>query len=56
MVQVLISKQHSVLNENGAGSQDEGGEQIDVDVVPGAAELPERHKSRREKQHSRASK
>lgn len=42
VVQGLISKQHCVFNENSAGSQNEGGEQIDVDVVPGAAELPER--------------
>lgn len=56
MVQGLISKQHRVFNENGAGSQDKGGEQVDVDVVSGAAELPERGKKRREKQHSRASK
>lgn len=39
VVQGLISKQHSVFNENSAGSQDEGGEQVDVDVVSGAAEL-----------------
>ena len=41
MVQGLISKQHSVFNENGAGSQHEGGEQVDMNVVPGAAELSE---------------
>lgn len=40
MVQGLISKQHGVFNEDGTGSQDEGGEQVDVDVVSGAAELP----------------
>lgn len=44
MVQGLIRKQHSVFNENGTGSQDEGGEQVDVDVVSGAAELSERCK------------
>lgn len=49
MIQGLISKQHSVFNENGTGSQDKGGEQVDVDVVSGAAELPERRKNR---QHS----
>ena len=43
VVQGLISKQNSVFNENGAGSQDEGGKQVDVDVVSGAAELPERN-------------
>lgn len=46
MVQGLISKQHGVFDENGAGSQDEGGEQVDVDVVSGAAELSERSKNR----------
>lgn len=40
MVQGLISKQHRVFNENGAGSQDKGGEQVDVDVVSGAVKLP----------------
>lgn len=39
MVQSLISKQHRVFDEDSAGPQDEGGEQVDVDVVPGAAEL-----------------
>lgn len=39
MVQGLISEEHGVFNEDGAGSQDEGREQVDVDVVPGAAEL-----------------
>lgn len=48
MVQGLISKQHSVFNENSAGSQDEGREQVDVDVVSGAAELSERSKNGQE--------
>lgn len=39
MVQVLVSKQDSVFDEDGTGSQDEGREQVDVDVVSGAAEL-----------------
>lgn len=43
MVQGLVSEQHGVFNENSAGSQDEGGEQVDVDVVSGAAELPKRN-------------
>lgn len=42
VVQGLISKQNGVFNENSAGSQDEGREQVDVDVVSGAVELPER--------------
>lgn len=42
MVQGLVGKQHGVLDENGAGSQNEGGEQVDVDVVSGAAEFPKR--------------
>lgn len=46
MVQGLICKQHGVFNENSTGSQDEGGEQVDVDVVSGAAELSERCKIR----------
>lgn len=46
MVQVLICKQHSVFNEDSAGSQDEGGEQVDVDVVSGAVELPEKNQNR----------
>lgn len=45
VVQGLISKQHSVFNENSAGSQDEGREQVYVDVVSGAAELSERSKN-----------
>lgn len=46
MVHALVGKQHSVFDENGAGSQDEGGEQVDVDVVSGATELSERGKRR----------
>lgn len=46
MVQRLISKQHCVFNKNSTGSQDEGGEQVDVDVVSGAAELSEKRKTR----------
>lgn len=40
VVQSLICKQHGVLNEHGAGSQDERREEVDVDVVSGAVELP----------------
>lgn len=39
MVQALVRKQHSVFNEDGTRSQDEGGEEVDVDVVSGAPEL-----------------
>lgn len=39
VVQVLVSKQDGVFDEDGTGSQDEGREQVDVDVVSGAAEL-----------------
>lgn len=49
MIQRLISKQHRVFNENGAGSQNKGGEQVDVDVVPGAVELSEMRETGREK-------
>lgn len=45
MVQGLIGKQHRVFNEYSAGSQDEGREQVDVDVVSGAAEFSERSKN-----------
>lgn len=40
VVQVFIRKQNAVFNEDSARSQDEGEEQIDVDVVPGAVKLP----------------
>ena len=40
VVAVLLSVQHSVLDEDGDGSQDEGHKQIHVDEVPGAVELP----------------
>lgn len=50
VVQVLVCKQHSVFDENSAGSQDEGGEQVDVDVVSGAAELPEKKQRQAERQ------
>lgn len=41
MVQFLISKQQRVPNEDEDGSQDEGDEQLDVNVVPGTVQLPE---------------
>lgn len=59
MVQGLVCKQHRVLDEHGAGSQDEGGEQVDVDVVSGAAELSEKKPrkadktERRRRQHNK---
>lgn len=49
MVQGLISKQHSVFDENGAGSQDKGGEQVDVDVISSAAEFSKRTKKRKKR-------
>lgn len=39
MVQVFISEENSIFNEDSARSQDEGEEQVDVDVVPGAVKL-----------------
>ena len=42
MVEVLISKKNPILDEDGTGSQDERGEEVDVDVVPGTVELPVR--------------
>ena len=41
VVELLISKQQSVSDEDEDGPQDEGEEELDVDVVPGAVELPE---------------
>lgn len=43
VVQVFIRKQNAVFDEDCAGSQDEGEEKVDVDVVPGAMELPAAH-------------
>lgn len=40
MVQGFVCKQHRVFHKNSAGSQDERGEKVDVDVISGAAELP----------------
>lgn len=40
VVQGLICKENGVFDEDGARSQDEGEEQVDVNVVPGAAKLP----------------
>lgn len=48
VVQGLVGKQHRVFNEDSAGPQDEGGEQVDVDVVPGAAELSESSEKQKE--------
>lgn len=47
MVLLLIRKQNGIFDEDCAGSQDEGEEKVDVDVVPGAVKLPEaRHRER----------
>lgn len=40
MVQTFICKENGVFDEDRARSQDEGEEQVDVNVVPGAAKLP----------------
>lgn len=40
VVLVLVGKKNGVFDEDCAGSQDEGEEEVDVDVVPGAMELP----------------
>lgn len=40
VVQVLIGEENHVFDEDSARSQDEGEEQVDVDVVPGAVKLP----------------
>lgn len=41
MVELFISKQQRVSDEDEDGSQDEGDEQLDVDVVPGTVQLSE---------------
>lgn len=51
MVQSLVSKQHSVFDENSTSSQNEGGKQVDVDVVSGTAELSGDTKQRDEEGH-----
>lgn len=40
MITVLLSVQHAVFNKDRDGSQDEGDEQVHVDEVPGAVQLP----------------
>lgn len=39
MVLVLVGKENCIFDEDCTGSQDEGREQIDVNVVSGAVEL-----------------
>lgn len=39
MVQAFICKEDGVFDEDSTGSQDKREEQVDVDVVPGAAKL-----------------
>lgn len=46
MVQVLIREQDTIFDEDSAGSQNEGEEQVDVDVVPGAMKLPAEEKKK----------
>lgn len=40
VVQAFICKENGVFDEDSTRSQDEGEEQVDVDVVPGAVKLP----------------
>lgn len=40
VVQAFICKENGVFDEDSTRSQDEGEEQVDVNVVPGAVELP----------------
>lgn len=42
-VQLFISKQQRVSNEDEDGSQDEGHKHLDVDVIPGTVQLPGEH-------------
>lgn len=51
VVQVFIREQDPIFDEDGAGSQDEGEEQVHVDVVPGAVELPVQKKKKEKKKH-----
>lgn len=39
VVELLVGEQQGVPDEDEDGPQDEGDEQLDVDVVPGAVEL-----------------
>ena len=40
VIQCLVGKENGVFDEDRTCSQDEGGKQVYVDVVPGAVELP----------------
>lgn len=40
VIELLVIKQLGVSDEDEDGSQDEGDEQLDVNVVPGAVQLP----------------
>lgn len=44
MVEGFIGKENGVFDEDGAGPQDEGEEEVDVNVVPGAVKLPAERK------------
>ncbi len=37
---IQCERQQGIFNQDGHGSQDEGGEQVHVDVVPHTVELP----------------
>lgn len=47
VVAVLLSVQHTVLDEDWDGSQDEGHKQVHVNEVPGAVELPGEERERK---------
>lgn len=40
MVDGLVGEEDAVLDEHGSAPQDEGGEEVDVDGIPGAVQLP----------------
>ena len=40
MIQRFVGEKHRVFDEDRTGPHDEGGEEVDVDVVSGAVELP----------------
>lgn len=51
VVAVLLRVQHTVLNEDGDGSQDERHKQVHVNEVPGAVELSGGKRERESKSH-----
>lgn len=40
MVEVFIGEEHRIFDEDEGSTQDEGNEELDVDVVSGAVQFP----------------